>query len=99
MQMLNNHYDIVSKISDEEIEEYIAENPLGGNPRESINTQAWILHLTNPNEGWANLRRSDYPALADRTCFLSAATSLTKTLTCKRLYACAIRCLRPGTTA
>ena len=67
MQMLNNHYDIVSKISDEEIEEYIAENPLGDNPRESINTQAWILHLTNPNEGWANLRRSDYPALADRT--------------------------------
>lgn len=67
MQMLNNYYDIVSKISDEEIEEYIAENPLGDNPRESINTQAWILHLTNPNEGWANLRRSDYPVLADRT--------------------------------
>lgn len=67
MQMLNNYYDIVSKISDAEIEEYIAENPLGDNPRESINTQAWILHLTNPNEGWANLRRSDYPALADRT--------------------------------
>lgn len=67
MQMLNNYYDIVSKISDEEIEEYIEENPLGNNPRESINTQAWILHLTNPNEGWANLRRSDYPALADRT--------------------------------
>lgn len=67
MQMLNNYYDIVSKISDEEIEEYIEENPLGDNPRESINTQAWILHLTNPNEGWANLRRSDYPALADRT--------------------------------
>lgn len=67
MQMLNNYYDVVSKISDEEIEEYIAENPLGDNPRESINTQAWILHLTNPNEGWANLRRSDYPALADRT--------------------------------
>lgn len=40
MQMLNNYYDIVSKISDEEIEEYIAENPLGDNPRESINTQA-----------------------------------------------------------
>ena len=67
MQMLNNYYNIVSKISDAEIEEYIAENPLGDNPRESINTQAWILHLTNPNEGWANLRRSDYPALADRT--------------------------------
>lgn len=67
MQVLNNYYDIVSKISDEEIDEYIAENPLGDNPRESINTQAWILHLTNPSEGWANLRRSDYPALADRT--------------------------------
>lgn len=67
MQMLNSYYDIVSKISDEEIDEYIAANPLGDNPREAINTQAWILHLTNPSEGWANLRRSDYPALADRT--------------------------------
>ena len=35
--------------------------------RESINLQAWILHMMNPAEGWANLRRSDYPALADRT--------------------------------
>lgn len=67
MQMLNSYYDIVSKISDEEIDAYIAANPLGDNPRESINTQAWILHLTNPSESWANLRRSDYPALADRT--------------------------------
>lgn len=67
MQMLNSYYDIVTKITDEEIDEYIALNPLGDNPREAINTQAWILHLTNPSEGWANLRRSDYPALADRT--------------------------------
>jgi len=67
MQMLNSYYDIVSKISDTEIDEYIAANPLGDNAREAINTQAWILHLTNPSEGWANLRRSDYPALADRT--------------------------------
>ncbi|MBS1436192.1 SusD/RagB family nutrient-binding outer membrane lipoprotein [Phocaeicola plebeius] len=67
MQMMNNYYDIVSKISDDEINDYIAANPLGSNPRESINTQAWILHLTNPSEGWANLRRSDYPAIADRT--------------------------------
>lgn len=67
MQMLNSYYDIVTKISDEEIDAYIAANPLGDNPREAINTQAWILHLTNPSEGWANLRRSDYPALADRT--------------------------------
>src|SRR5690606_37432978 len=67
MKMLNSYYNIVSKISDAEIEEYIAANPLGDNAREAINTQAWILHLTNPSEGWANLRRSDYPALADRT--------------------------------
>lgn len=67
MRMLNNCYDIVTKITDEEIDEYITANPLGDNPREAINTQAWILHLTNPSEGWANLRRSDYPALADRT--------------------------------
>lgn len=67
MQMLNSYYDIVTKISDEEIDAYIAANPLGDNPREAINTQAWILHLTNPSEGWVNLRRSDYPALADRT--------------------------------
>ena len=67
MQVLNNYYDIVKRISDEEIDEYIAANPIGGNAREAINTQAWILHITNPNEGWANLRRSDYPAIADRT--------------------------------
>lgn len=67
MQMLNSYYDLVSKISDAEIEAYIAANPLGDNARKDINMQAWILHLTNPSEGWANLRRSDYPALADRT--------------------------------
>lgn len=30
---------------------------------EAINTQAWILHFTNPAECWANLRRSGYPKL------------------------------------
>jgi hypothetical protein len=29
----------------------------------AINTQAWILHFTNPAEAWANVRRSGYPAL------------------------------------
>ena len=28
---------------------------------EAINTQAWILHFTNPAECWANVRRSGYP--------------------------------------
>ena len=31
--------------------------------REAINTQAWILHFTNPAECWANVRRSGYPKL------------------------------------
>lgn len=29
----------------------------------AINTQAWILHFTNPAECWANVRRSGYPRL------------------------------------
>jgi hypothetical protein len=34
--------------------------------REAINLQAWILHMMNPAEGWANLRRADYPVMYDR---------------------------------
>ena len=30
---------------------------------EAINTQAWVLHFTNPAECWANVRRSGYPKL------------------------------------
>ena len=30
---------------------------------EAINTQAWMLHFTNPAECWANVRRSGYPKL------------------------------------
>lgn len=65
MNMINKYYG--TTISDIEIENYILNHPLTDNPRECINYEAWILHLTNPAEGWANLRRSDYPALADRT--------------------------------
>lgn len=65
MNMMNKYYG--TTISDIEIENYILNHPLTDNPRECINYEAWILHLTNPAEGWANLRRSDYPALADRT--------------------------------
>ena len=65
MKMMNKYFG--ATISDGEIEEYILYHPLSDNPRECINYEAWILHLTNPAEGWANLRRSDYPALADRT--------------------------------
>ena len=67
MQLLNNHYLTFNKISDDEINAFIAHNPLGDNPKETINTQAWILHMMNPSEAWANMRRSDYPAILDRT--------------------------------
>lgn len=67
MQLLNNHYLTSNKISEDEINAFIANNPLGDNPKETINTQAWILHMMNPSEAWANMRRSDYPAILDRT--------------------------------
>lgn len=67
MAFLNTHYlPDAQKISDAEVNAYLAANPLGTNPKEAINTQAWILHLTNPSECWANLRRSDYPVLVNR---------------------------------
>ena len=66
MQMLNNYYDI-NKITDQEIADFIAANPLSDNPKRDINTQAWILHTLNPSEAWANQRRSDYPELVDRS--------------------------------
>ena len=69
MQLLNDYYDIVGKISETDINDYIAANPLGDNPKEQINKEAYILHLTNPAEAWANLRRSDYPVLQDRAKF------------------------------
>ncbi|MCF0172844.1 MAG: SusD/RagB family nutrient-binding outer membrane lipoprotein [Bacteroidales bacterium] len=54
-------------ITDGEIEAYINANPVvEGNAeqcRYAINSQAWILHFTNPNECWANQRRSGYPRL------------------------------------
>ena len=67
MKLLNDYYLSKNKISDDEINNFIAANKLGSNPKETINTQAWILHLTNPIEGYANLRRSDYPVLQDRS--------------------------------
>lgn len=68
MQMLNTNYEIET-ISAGEIGSYLASNALSSDPekaKEQINTQAWILHLTNPFEAWANMRRSDYPYIIDR---------------------------------
>ena len=71
MQMLNTHYlQETDVISETEIADYIAgiytNYSLESNAREAINAQAWVLHLMNPAEAWANLRRSDYPVLMDR---------------------------------
>ena len=74
MQLLNKHYLTDEAIMQQaDIDAYIA-NIMAGDPlknadkaRESINLQAWILHMMNPAEGWANLRRSDYPVLTDRS--------------------------------
>lgn len=72
MQWLNAHYlRAEDKISDADIDTYIngliSNGALTNNAKEAINTQAWILHFMNPAEAWANLRRSDYPTLLDRT--------------------------------
>lgn len=69
MEMLNKHYlSDALRISAGEISTYADAMAAGlaTNAKEAINTQAWILHFLNPNEAWANLRRSDYPVLLDR---------------------------------
>lgn len=73
IQLLNKHYlTDDALIAQADIDAY-ADNILAGDPlatkegaREAINLQAWILHMMNPAEGWANLRRADYPVLANR---------------------------------
>ena len=69
--MNDNYLQDADKISDSEVTTYINglmnAGVLTENAKEAINTQAWILHFTNPSEAWANLRRSDYPTIADRT--------------------------------
>ena len=68
----NKVYAQTSTVSTTEIAEYVASHTLSTNPekaKEQINTQAWFLHFANPLEAWANLRRSDYPALYERTQF------------------------------
>ena len=70
MEIINKHYLADSrKMSNDEISTYVNTMAAGlsVNAKEAINTQAWILHFTNPSEAWANLRRSDYPVIMDRT--------------------------------
>lgn len=70
MAILNDHYlGDDRKISAAETEAYINRmvSGLATNAREAINTQSWLLNFMNPSEAWANLRRSDYPVLIDRS--------------------------------
>ena len=70
MEIINKHYLADDrKMSSSEISTYVnaMASGLSVNAKEAINTQAWILHFTNPSEAWANLRRSDYPVIMDRT--------------------------------
>ena len=70
MQIINKHYvSDAAKITDEEVSTYVNAMTAGlaANAKEAINTQAWLLHFMNPSEAWANLRRSDYPVVMDRT--------------------------------
>lgn len=70
MQIINKHYVAdAAKITDAEVSTYADAMAAGlaVNAKEAINTQAWLLHFMNPSEAWANLRRSDYPVIMDRT--------------------------------
>ena len=72
IEWMNDHYlRGQDKVTDTEISTFVTSlidsGVLTTNAKEAINTQAWILHMMNPSEAWANLRRSDYPVIADRT--------------------------------
>ena len=65
MDFLADNYGY-DRISDNDFNTYIAGNGIGHTEQQAkaaINTQAWILHFTNPAECWANVRRSGYPRL------------------------------------
>lgn len=65
MDFLSDNYGC-DKISDADFNTYISNNGIGHTQEQAkaaINTQAWILHFTNPAECWANVRRSGYPVM------------------------------------
>ena len=66
MDFLTDNYGCTST-TDAEFDTFIQDKGAFGHTDnqklEAINTQAWILHFTNPAECWANVRRSGYPKL------------------------------------
>ncbi|MBT9932862.1 SusD/RagB family nutrient-binding outer membrane lipoprotein [Bacteroides ovatus] len=66
MDFLTDNYGCTAT-TDAEFDAFIQDKGAFGHTNnqklEAINTQAWILHFTNPAECWANVRRSGYPKL------------------------------------
>jgi len=65
MNFLADNYGC-DKITDAEFSTFITNNGIGytnEQKKAAINTQAWILHFTNPAESWSNVRRSGFPRL------------------------------------
>ena len=66
MDFLTDNYGCMAT-TDAEFDAFIQDKGAFGHTDnqklEAINTQAWILHFTNPAECWANVRRSGYPKL------------------------------------
>lgn len=65
MDLLSDNYG-TERVSDDDFNTFIQNNPVGytaENQKRAINTQAYILHFLDPNECWANVRRSGYPQL------------------------------------
>ncbi len=65
MDFLADNYNC-APVSDSDFDTFIPNISIGytdEQKKQAINTQAWILHLTNPAECWANVRRSGYPQL------------------------------------
>ena len=57
-------YDPNAAISGADIDAYLAANPYDpANAMEQINTQIWAATLLNEYEGYANYRRTGFPAL------------------------------------
>lgn len=65
MDFLSDNYNC-EVVSNDDFEAFFPNIGIGytnEQKKEAINTQAWILHFTNPAESWANIRRSGYPKL------------------------------------
>lgn len=57
-------YDLSATISSSDQDAYLAANPLvASTALEQINSQYWVSSFLESKEGWANFRRSGFPAL------------------------------------